>query len=1185
MTSAAKPSSNWLLPLMAGALGIGVVALVVWLGWNPFSASIPRVDSPIYLDYLHAFQVSEASMDITERSDLARKMLDRAVKLIPEEPAAWANRGLLSLRQNELDAAEKDLLHAKRLAPKSPEISTFLGYLAEKQGRMQEAVAYLQASLEQNPNDVQAIHKLAEMISKQGDAESETKYQKSLEKILERLPNNLVVLARHARAAFLNKDQQALNSTISHFERLAPRWSELSKSRLKNLKEAIQQDPAEVPASIISLDNVLKSESTYFQDSLAIEPRHGFIGVPVRRFLRLPMPRPTPSPVDRDLAFEIVAGNPDLAMGVDNPPFEVLKSIWQPTDQAPKEAQDAPAVGRRLIVQALVGANAADVRRLDGKGAPIPFPSGTNKTHPATSGVLPVDWDNDFRTDLLLAGAGGLRFCKMQADGTYLDVTSKTALASEIMNGDYIGAWAADLEGDGDLDIIVARRSGPALVLRNNREGTFQVTKTFQSVSDVRGCVWSDLDNDGANDVALLDSVGKLHVFSNERSGIYHPWPVASLPTDIVSIASADVTNDGVFDLVALKQDGKVISISDHAKRKEWKTRDLGQWNGASDAKPGDVQLVLEDFDNNGATDFAVVRKDTAVFLADGAGGFEARKGEIPVRALEPVDTNQNGLLDWIGLTGDGKATRVQSRGSKGYHWMKIWPTSTMAQGDDRINSFTLGGAIEIRSGPLVQKQPVRSPRIHFGLGEQKAMDVARIVWPNGVAQYEFDDRLKVDRTVIVEQRLSGSCPFLFANNGKSIEFVADFMWSTPLGMYVNGQNQGTFQQMTEWMKIRGDQLTPVNGFYDLRAHANLWETDYFDQLAMIVVDHPPDTEIFADERFFLTPTNPELFVTKPPRPVKQAWDHRGQDATDAVRTVDGHYLDRCGRGRFQGVTVDHWVEVDLGDDAPAKGPVFLIARGWLHPTDSSINVALEQGSHDLPRPLVLEIPDGKGGWKVGRPALGFPAGKDKTMLIRLDGIEGENVSRRFRLRTNMEIFWDYLGVAEGVDSSIVKQTSLDPTSAELRYRGVLEMSQKNVSSPEVPHYDKVIFHQRWRDLTGYYTRFGDVRELLLKADDRYVIMNAGDEIAMRFAAPAPPPPGWKRDFIWVCNGWTKDGNPNTRNGTTVLPLPAHGQETNDRPPGLLQDDPVYRRFPQDWQTFHTRYVTPEMFDRGLRHR
>ena len=52
------------------------------------------------------------------------------------------------------------------------------------------------------------------------------------------------------------------------------------------------------------------------------------------------------------------------------------------------------------------------------------------------------------------------------------------------------------------------------------------------------------------------------------------------------------------------------------------------------------------------------------------------------------------------------------------------------------------------------------------------------------------------------------------------------------------------------------------------------------------------------------------------------------------------------------------------------------------------------------------------------------------------------------------------------------------------------------MSSPEIPDYNHLMAStQIWRDLTGYYTRFGDVRPLLSQIDDRYVIMNAGDEL------------------------------------------------------------------------------------------
>ncbi len=835
-----------------------------------------------------------------------------------------------------------------------------------------------------------------------------------------------------------------------------------------------------------------------------------------------------------------------------------------------------------MFKPALFAANAKEVRRLGAAAPGLPFPSGPEAVAPSGAGLLAFDWDNDLRTDLLLAGAGGLRFWQQQADGSFVDVSTKTGLPQEILDGDYYGAWAADIEMDGDLDIIVARRDGPPLLLRNNRDGTFKAIEPFADVRDVRAFVWADFDNDGAPDAAFLDAKGRLHVFANERSGQFAAWPLPETLGTFVALTAADVNGDGVLDLVALRSDGALMRISDQDKRQSWQVAELARWPGFTDIPPGTRRCSPR------------ISTTTALWTllspAPSRPRFSWRTKRASSRRCQTpsqctcrpcsISIRTAGSI-WSAAPPTGGRCKLLNQGKKSYRWQTIRPLANPKAGDERINSFAIGGEVEVRAGPLVQKQPINAPVVHFGLGDQSAADVARIVWPNGVAQWEFE--VPADRLITAAQRLSGSCPFLFTYDGAGMRFVGDFMWGTPLGMYVNGQNTGDFPQTTEWLKIRGEHLVPRDGYYDVRVHANLWEADYFDQLALIVVDHPPDTELHVDERFFLTPTPPKLHVTTPAKPVARAWDHHGKDATEEVRAIDGRYLDRAGRGRFQGVTEDHWVEADLGDDVPQNGPVYLIARGWLHPTNSSINVALAQGKHDAPRPLSLEVPDGKGGgWKVVVPALGFPAGKDKTMLIRLDGLDGKGVCRRFRLRTNMEIYWDFLGYAVKRDPKLVQLHRPEPLAADLRYRGVLEMTQKNRSSPEVPHYDRVIgASQPWRDLAGYYTRFGDVRELLAKVDDRYVIMNAGDEIALRFPVPEGPPAGWKRDFIWECDGWTRDGDLNTRFGNSVLPLPAHGK-TDARPPGRLVDDPVYRRFPRDWQTYHTRFVSDDVFARGL---
>jgi hypothetical protein len=382
---------------------------------------------------------------------------------------------------------------------------------------------------------------------------------------------------------------------------------------------------------------------------------------------------------------------------------------------------------------------------------------------------------------------------------------------------------------------------------------------------------------------------------------------------------------------------------------------------------------------------------------------------------------------------------------------------------------------------------------------------------------------------------------------------------------------------MTEdWVRVRGDQLRPLDGAYDLRITAELWETHFFDLASLLVLDHPAGTEVFVDERFGVPPPALGVTVTGPVEPVAAARDDRGADVTSIVRDRDDGHLDSAGRGAYQGVTREHFVEVTLPHSAPRHEPLWLVAQGWIHPTDSSINVAIGQGSHERPRGLRVAVADRTGRFRTVRENLGFPAGKDKTVLIDLARLFAEDGPRRLRLITNMEIFWDRVGWAVGRPDVEVDPRRIPLGSAELQYRGYSRTAHAAPASPERPLYEIEGTTPRWLDLEGYHTRFGDVRELLLGVDDRYVIMNAGDELRLRFPEAAPPPAGSVRDFVMITDGWEKDGDFNTTFSRTVLPLPTHRSARYDQPPGRLEDDPVYKQHPKDFVEYHTRYVTPD---------
>jgi hypothetical protein len=79
-------------------------------------------------------------------------------------------------------------------------------------------------------------------------------------------------------------------------------------------------------------------------------------------------------------------------------------------------------------------------------------------------------------------------------------------------------------------------------------------------------------------------------------------------------------------------------------------------------------------------------------------------------------------------------------------------------------------------------------------------VDFARIVWPNGSMQAEFE--LKPDQEVMAEQRIKGSCPMLFTWNGQRMQFLKDVgPWGSALGLNVNAQGKGVYPT-GEWFKI-----------------------------------------------------------------------------------------------------------------------------------------------------------------------------------------------------------------------------------------------------------------------------------------------------------------------------------------------------------------------------------------------
>src|SRR3981081_3026876 len=290
-----------------------------------------------------------------------------------------------------------------------------------------------------------------------------------------------------------------------------------------------------------------------------------------------------------------------------------------------------------------------------------------------------------------------------------------------------------------------------------------------------------------------------------------------------------------------------------------------------------------------------------------------------------------------------------------------------LRDGSGKNNAFGIGARLELRAGEIYQTRVASGRVTHFGLGPHLKADVLRVEWPNGVPQTVYFPGS--DQDVVEREMLKGSCALAYTWDGKRFRFVTDAMWRSalrmPLGL-MGGGNASAFAPAgasQEYLRIPGDALQPRDGRYVLQLTEELWETAYADEVKLLAIDHPDSVDVFVDERF-VPPGSVKLrlfHVAQRSLPLS-ATDERGNAVLPPLRENDDVYASNFTPTRYQGVVEPHALVLDLGDAAGQPGS-FLFLRGWIYPTDASINVALGQQSTIEVASPSLEVRDGSGRW------------------------------------------------------------------------------------------------------------------------------------------------------------------------------------------------------------------------------
>jgi len=124
-------------PRLCRAPLLAVLALTVIASGCRRKPSIPEAT---YRQAVTAFYVSLAAMQ-TSQDVIARNELERVLQLVPEEAAAWANLGLLLLRQQQFDEASQRLEKAASLAPRNAAIERLRGLNDSRNGHLDRSIA------------------------------------------------------------------------------------------------------------------------------------------------------------------------------------------------------------------------------------------------------------------------------------------------------------------------------------------------------------------------------------------------------------------------------------------------------------------------------------------------------------------------------------------------------------------------------------------------------------------------------------------------------------------------------------------------------------------------------------------------------------------------------------------------------------------------------------------------------------------------------------------------------------------------------------------------------------------------------------------------------------------------------------------------------------------------------------
>ena len=845
-----------------------------------------------------------------------------------------------------------------------------------------------------------------------------------------------------------------------------------------------------------------------------------------------------------------------------------------------------------LLLPAEQGGGAAILYRNTGGGrfSDVTARAGLDasvEAHGCTTG----DYDNDDRDDIVLGLANGIAVYRNEGAGRFRNTTSSTGIR---FDGSPLGITFVDFDHDGDLDLYICSFMAPGsnALWRNNGNATFT---NWTEQSGLRGngaggiaALASDLNNDRAIDFVLTGSNQTASVYSNPREGVFRrsePW-ASAFPMSPAGVVAFDFNKDGFMDLAFTHWSQPGLSL--------WKNAGGSRFERVAIPEPQWVRgwgIAAIDLDNDGWIDLAAAgERDAAgtsgeILLLRNLGGDRfgdvtraASPGATQLarpRALAIADVDDDRDADLIVTQNGGPPLLLKNNGGNRRSSVRL---RFRGLADNRSG---FGSKVEVFAGGLRQKWEMPSSsgylgqnarEVVAGVNQAREADVVRLLWPTGVVQDEV--QLTTSRRHLVREidRRGSSCPVVWVWNGERYEFISDMIGPGIVGHWV-APGETNIPDPTEYLRIEGRHVKPRNGKLSFRFAEVMEELVYLDHVRLEAIDHPADVDVYPNEYFASVPPFPEfkIIASHNARPPRFARDGDGRNELPQLLRRDRRYVTGFDRIQFPGFSKMHYLELEL-PETYTSGPLRLLMHGFIEYFSATSGFAAHQAGIDPVVPF-LEVQTASGEWKRVRDDIGFPAGLARTMVADLTGKLPPGTSR-IRIGTNLNIYWDQILIDETLDIAGIRMQTVPLAEASLRLLGYPRQVEGDPRSDLWYLYEDISPTGPYARHAGNFTAYGNVLPLVGGADDRFVIMGSGDEVALEFDPSSLPPlqPGWSRDYFLYADGFAKDMDFYESLSDTVEPLPFHsmprypyGAET--RYPGS-SEHVLYRL------TYNTRYIS-----------